>query len=227
MGIDLESTKGKAVLFSEMTPPAGRENDFNDWYDGHHTPSHVKGVPGFISAMRYKSSKGPHYLAVYELSGPEALDHDEYKKRKLTPDDPTYKMLKSVSGFTRYIAVEKFFKAKREPLVKVMDASIVFCAFASIPIEAHREFENRFDNEQVLMLLDCPGWLMSRRFQIIEYDPERYTHLSIHYLADESVLNSGLFKKARDTDREGKLSEENWFQPHLVTYQRRNTRFLK
>ena len=38
--------KGQAILFSEMTPPEGREGEFNLWYDEHHSPSHVKGVPG-------------------------------------------------------------------------------------------------------------------------------------------------------------------------------------
>ena len=45
-----DSIKGNAVLFSEMTPPDGGEDTFNQWYDGHHTPNHVKGVPGFLSA---------------------------------------------------------------------------------------------------------------------------------------------------------------------------------
>ena len=70
----MNNTKGNAVLFSEMTPPTGREDEFNDWYDGHHSPSHVQGVPGFISAMRYQAPTGPHFLAIYELTGPEALE---------------------------------------------------------------------------------------------------------------------------------------------------------
>ena len=74
--------KGQAILFSEMTPPEGREDEFNLWYDEHHSPSHVKGVPGFKSALRYKSDAGPHYLAIYELTSPGALEHEEYKKFK-------------------------------------------------------------------------------------------------------------------------------------------------
>ena len=77
-----EKPKGRAILFSEMTPPDGQEHNFNGWYDEHHTPSHVTGVPGFLSAMRYKSDSGPHYLAIYELDSPKALEHEEYKKRK-------------------------------------------------------------------------------------------------------------------------------------------------
>ncbi len=73
--------KGGTVLFSEMTPPDGGEDAFNDWYDNHHTPSHVQGVPGFLSAQRYRSPHGPHYLAVYELTSPEALEHEEEEIR--------------------------------------------------------------------------------------------------------------------------------------------------
>jgi heme-degrading monooxygenase HmoA len=83
------AVKGGTVLFSEMTPPDGTEDAFNDWYDNHHSPSHVRGVPGFLSAHRYRSPHGPHYLAVYELDSPEALEHEEYRKRKYTPDAPT------------------------------------------------------------------------------------------------------------------------------------------
>ena len=45
----MSNRKGGAVLFSEMTPPDGAEDHFNDWYNNHHMPSHVYGVPGFRS----------------------------------------------------------------------------------------------------------------------------------------------------------------------------------
>ncbi len=59
--------KGKAVLFSEMTPPAGEERSYNTWYEKNYMPDNVAGIAGVLSAMRYKSKAGPHYLAIYEL----------------------------------------------------------------------------------------------------------------------------------------------------------------
>ena len=141
MASKLDQVIGNAILFSEMTPPEGAEDAFNDWYDNHHSPSHVQGVPGFLSAMRYQSPVGPHYLAVYELTGADALDHEEYKKRKLTPDDPTYEMLQSVSFFSRYIAVEAFHMGQDDLPIMPLDAPVVLCVFFSVPMEQRGSFE--------------------------------------------------------------------------------------
>lgn len=219
--------KGNAVLFSEMTPPEGGEDAFNNWYDNHHSPSHVQGVPGFISAMRYCSPVGPHYLAVYELDGPEALEHEEYKRRKLTPDSPTYEMLQSVSGFTRYIAVETFHQERDDAPVSPLNAPILLCVFFSVPMERRAAFENWYDNEHIPLLLECPDWLMARRFDIVAWDPEPYSHMILNYLNSESALESKEFGQSEETPRRRSLAEEAWFAPHLVTYHRRNNRFLK
>jgi hypothetical protein len=222
-----EEVKGSAVLFSEMTPPDGQEDAFNDWYDGHHSPSHVQGVPGFRSAMRYRSALGPHYLAIYELDGPETLDHEEYKKRKLTPDNPTYQMLQSVTGFTRYIGVEAFCQSREDTVENPLDAPVVLCVFFSVPMEQRGAFETWYDTEHIPMLLECPDWLMARRFDIVTWDPEPYTHMILHYLNDEGALDSEALKRARETEWRKKLAAQPWFTPLFVTYQRRNKRFLK
>ena len=222
-----DQIKGSAILFSEMTPPEGKEGAFNDWYDNHHSPSHVQGVPGFLSAMRYCSPIGPHYLAVYELSGAEALDHEEYKKRKLTPDDPTYEMLQSVSGFTRYIAVEAFHMERDELPIMPLDAPIVLCVFFLVPMEQRGTFEDWYDTEHIPMLLDCPDWLMARRFDIVAWEPEPYTHVILHYLNDKHALHSDALERSQETPLRQLLAAQPWFTPHLVTYYRRNYRFLK
>ena len=223
----MNSTKGNAVLFSEMTPPVGREDEFNDWYDGHHSPSHVQGVPGFISAMRYQAPTGPHFLAIYELTGPEALEHEEYKKRKLTPDNPTYQMLKSVSGFTRYIAKERFTLGSNDHPSEPLNSAVIFCALFTVPRGARVEFEDWFDKEHAPMLQQNAGWLFSRRLEIIEQDPEPRTHLIIHYLKDLQALDVPERAAASNTEWRNKLALENWFNPTVATYLRRNKRFLK
>ena len=223
----MNNTKGNAVLFSEMTPPTGREDEFNDWYDGHHSPSHVQGVPGFISAMRYQAPTGPHFLAIYELTGPEALEHEEYKKRKLTPDDPTYQMLKSVSGFTRYIAKERFALGGNDDHSKPLDSGVIFCALFTVPRGSRVEFEDWFDEEHAPMLQQNAGWLFSRRLEIVEQDPEPHTHLIIHYLSGLKALDAPERGAASNTEWRNKLALEPWFSPTVSTYLRRNKRFLK
>jgi hypothetical protein len=49
-------------------PVAGREKEYNEWYDLRHMPD-VLAVPGFVSARRYVAEvKGERqYLAIYEM----------------------------------------------------------------------------------------------------------------------------------------------------------------
>ena len=65
----------KYTFLALTNPVAGREADFNEWYDKHHVPD-VINVPGFISGQRFKladsqlggeSSKAFKYLALYEI----------------------------------------------------------------------------------------------------------------------------------------------------------------
>ena len=215
--------KGQAILFSEMTPPDGREDEFNLWYDDHHSPSHVKGVPGFKSALRYKSDAGPHYLAIYELTSPGALEHEEYKKRKLTPDHPTYEMLKSVSGFTRYIAQEEFWRSKTNGFVDEIDAKILFCEFYMVQIEKQKEFAAWVQEEKLSQLKENSAWLMTRGLNIVEFDPEPYTHVLLHYFADPPVSKMA----ASDAVADAGAIKNAEFQAHTVAYRRRRNRFLK
>ncbi len=219
--------KGNAVLFSEMTPPEGGEAAFNDWYDGHHTPNHVQGVPGFLSAMRYQSPAGPHYLAVYDLDSAGTLDSEEYKSRKFTPDNATREMLAAVSGFTRYIANEAFCKARGADAVGALDAAVLFCQFLAVPMDRRGAFEAWYDEEHIPMLLEDPDWLMTRRLDIVDWNPEPNTDLILHYLTDDRALEGRALAAARATERHRAFAAEPWFVPHFVTYHRRNARFLK
>lgn len=69
------------------------EDDWNRWYDDVHLPAALA-CPGVISGQRYKSagvlsltdhgaravSATVSYAAVYEVSGPEALETPEFKE---------------------------------------------------------------------------------------------------------------------------------------------------
>mgnify|MGYP001179301195 CR=1 FL=1 len=64
------------LVFSN--PVAGKETEYNDWYDNVHVPDVLK-VPGVCGAKRYEiahldpNTEPPHkYLAIYELDGEPA-----------------------------------------------------------------------------------------------------------------------------------------------------------
>lgn len=62
-----------------MEPPAGLEEEFNDWYDTEHLPQR-RGLPGFESGSRWACVAGwPRWAALYDLATPDALDTPEYR----------------------------------------------------------------------------------------------------------------------------------------------------
>ncbi len=68
----------KGLLLVTMEPPAGLEEEFNDWYDTEHFPQR-RALPGFESASRWVCLQGwPRWLAVYDLASPAALATPAY-----------------------------------------------------------------------------------------------------------------------------------------------------
>jgi hypothetical protein len=54
------------------------EEAFNDWYDNVHIPD-ILACPGWLSARRAICLEGgPKYVAVYEITGPEAYETPEF-----------------------------------------------------------------------------------------------------------------------------------------------------
>ena len=219
--------KGSAVLFSEMTPAPGDEDRFNDWYDNHHTPSHVTGVPGFVSARRYAAPDGPGYLAVYDLDGAETLESPEYRARKYTPDERTRAMLASVSGFTRYVGREIDFAFAAGADAGAMDSAFILAVFFAVPEERRAAFEDWYRGEHMGMLLACPGWRMVRMMAVLARDPDPFTHMMLHHVDRADILEAPEVRAARDTDRRNRLAAEGWWKPRFATYRKRGRRFLK
>jgi hypothetical protein len=69
----------KGLLLVTMEPPAGLEDEFNDWYDTEHFPQR-RGLPGFETASRWVCIEGwPRWAALYDLESIEALDSPAYR----------------------------------------------------------------------------------------------------------------------------------------------------
>ncbi len=68
----------KGLLLATMEPPAGMEEEFNDWYDHEHLPQRMR-MPGFETGARFVCLDGwPRWLALYDLTSLAALKTPEY-----------------------------------------------------------------------------------------------------------------------------------------------------
>jgi hypothetical protein len=81
-----EGAGGLLLNAMNVTPDA--EADFNAWYDEEHLPA-LAGVPGTLSARRYRSSEdggGSHrYVAIYHLASPDVTRSDAWAAAVDTP----------------------------------------------------------------------------------------------------------------------------------------------
>jgi hypothetical protein len=206
------------VLFSEMTPPAEMENDFNAWYDQEHIPLRM-GAPGFRSAQRYRADDSRNYLAVYEMGSPDALRTPEYSVIKNQPSETTRSMLGAVSGFTRYIGTEIGSVASTDQ-GEMLNAPTLYAVFFAVPTERQADFDAWYATDHVPILMEETRWLGVRRFEIVDGAPENFNRMALHYLADKSALESDARRKARATPWRAKLAEEPWFKGRYLIFSR-------
>ena len=205
------------ILFSEMTPSPECEDQFHAWYDTEHIPIRMA-APGFIGAKRYQEIGSNKYLAVYEMESPEALQSEAYKKIKSEPSERTRWMLANVSGFTRYTATLIGEQVNQAVTGNPYDAPVLYPVMFSVPEEREEEFNRWYEEDHVPTLLKNERWLACRRYKIFSGEPDHWTHLALHYLADAEVLDCEERQVARRSPWRAKLAKEEWFKGHYMLF---------
>ncbi|MGH9025846.1 MAG: hypothetical protein ACRDWD_07000 [Acidimicrobiia bacterium] len=197
----------RGMLFSQMEPPPGWEDEFDRWYRDEHVPARVA-LPGFASASRYRALDGePWHLAVYHLDDLDALSNERYRLLKTSPTPRTRRMLDNAVGFTRYTCV---LSSDTGP----PDATpgLLFVVAFEVPEHGRPEFDGWYEEEHVPMLMEAPGWLRVRRFLVQPpSDGPQWTHLALHELRDRRALDAPQRERARTTARRDALATNDWF----------------
>ena len=221
------AAQGSSVLFSEMIPHESDEAEFNGWYDREHIPVRMR-VPGFRSAQRYVAPGTRHYLALYEMDSASVLQSQPYHEVKNNPSELTRKMLRDVTGFTRYIgdqtSVQVSAKRSAADPADAIGAAYLYAVFFAVPSERRKEFDDWYEQDHVPTLLECKDWLMVRRIRIIDGEPENWTHLALHYLADNGALSSPERERARASPWRARLAQESWFNGKYIVFAKHGAR---
>ena len=220
-----ERLKGATVLFTEMTPDMDWEEEFNEWYDTHQIPLRM-GTPGFISAQRYCDADRLNYLSVYEMSAPDVLESEAYRKIRAQPSTKTRWMLENTTSYSRYLG-NQISEQRGKGVIEedALDAPVLYPVYFSVPDDRADEFNSWYEDEHVPMLLKCSDWLMVRRFEIYDGEPQPWTHLALHYLADLAALDSPERAEAGETKWRKKLAEEQWFRASYRVFDAFGERF--
>jgi len=91
-----ERQGGPGILAIWNDCSAGREADFEKWYQHEHLAERLA-VPGFRIGRRYEAVSGaPRYFAFYQTDSPEVLSSAAYLKRLDDPTPMTRRMMSEV-----------------------------------------------------------------------------------------------------------------------------------
>lgn len=198
------------MLFSQMEPPPGWEDDFHDWYESEHIPDRLA-LDGFDAATRYEALEGgPMHLAVYEIGDLGVLDTPAYRRLKEQPTERTGRMLANVRGFTRFTCELTSDSAAGDGS-DVRGDYLSVVAF-EVPDEDVEAFDDWYENEHVAALLKADSWLRVRRWRVLSGDGGPWTHLALHELADLDVMDSPERAAARVGPKRDALAGREWFQ---------------
>ena len=204
----------KGLLFSQMQPPPGWEEEFRDWYETEHIPARM-GIDGFAQAVRYELTEGEsdptRFLACHFLDDMAALQTPAYVELKEHPSAQTARMLENVSGFTRYICDE--LSDTGDPGEA---AEVLYVVAFAVPDEARSQFDGWYEDEHVpLLMANVDGWLRVRRYRVRPgFAGPPWTHIALHELRDVTALQDPGRAAARDTPRRDALASQPWFSPN-------------
>lgn len=81
----MTDTRGRGLLHVQIDIDPAHDAEFNRWYEEEHFPA-ITGYWGVSGGRRFRAADNPHkYLAFYDLTAPDVLDHPDYEKVRTSP----------------------------------------------------------------------------------------------------------------------------------------------
>jgi len=206
----------QGLLMAMLRPPAGRDTEFNHWYDLEHAP-YRNSVPGFLTARRWRmvpgwngigtldpdkaaaeSAEPMHYMAIYDLDKVEVLDGTEYLNWRNTASQTEWEMLAALSANDRRVYQPISLPALAHGDDLEICGPYMMAGWWEIDEEHRPKFEEWYLQEHLPLLMQVPGTRRIRRFERIdEVAPGRY--LALHDVESLDVFDHPLTAEAAST----------------------------
>ncbi|WP_213455579.1 DUF4286 family protein [Rhizomonospora bruguierae] len=182
---------GSHRLIVELTaPPEGRVGAFNEWYDRQVMPRR-RVLDGVASARRYREAgNDTGWLAVYGVTGegvlpepPGTLPEREVEMRAALARLETRQYAE--------LAIEQRYRRD------LPETGYLLAVWWTPAADTLRDFHAWYDEEHIPLLLDVPGWLAIRRYELVAGTGPRF--LALHYLESPAVLAEPNHRRAVTT----------------------------
>lgn len=203
-------------MIAMLQPPAGRDADFNDWYDTEHAPARWS-VPGFLTARRWhevpgwtgtgtlgeaaaaETSRQPRrYLAYYDLDDPAVLDGTDYLGLRDVASDDEWTMLAALTSNDRRVYTPLELPAVSNATDLDVCGPYLMTTWWEVSDGPDREaLHEWYVGEHLPMLMRVPGWRRIRLFQRAEPGPGRF--FAMHDIASLDAFDTPEHSAAGDT----------------------------
>jgi len=153
----------EALLYVATSPDSTvSENDYHDWYDEERIPGLLK-VPGVSSALRFRNTERKQWLAYYDLDSPAVLESKEYLALKTCASAKERAIVPHVNMDRR--VYRQIFSRGKPPI----EPPKTVLAVEMKPYPSHeKEFHHYYETFHIPQMADIPGWVRSRRFELLE-----------------------------------------------------------
>jgi len=200
-----DSARPEEFFFLVFTSPvAGKEQEYNRWYDQEHAPD-VVSIPGFVSAQRFVYSdvqlrevalKKPRYLVLYRIVTSDLPAVIAEVKHRLATGRTRISASLDPSSAQMYI-----YRAFR-PVVPGVEGqpadahpgpmqTYYHVVFGDAVAGKDEEFNTWYDNEHVRDIVAAPGFVFGQRAIISEVQMEPIPNPS-RYLAVFKIVTTDL-----------------------------------
>lgn len=192
------ASPGLLVVRSEA--PLGLQEEYHHWYDSEHVAARIR-LAGWLTARRYVSvDNNEKFLAYYDLQDLAILSAPEYVNMRTQRPDNEKSILEKLPPLDRrvYRNLEPNHIETRSSVAGLdVCGEFLLCVWWQPNPESVDEFHKWYDQEHIPMLSKVPGWLRSRRFELVEGNGP--TFLAMHDVANLACFDQPEYLNATST----------------------------
>ncbi|KAF2768919.1 alpha/beta-hydrolase [Teratosphaeria nubilosa] len=136
---------------------------FHEWYNTEHGPLRLR-LPFFLTGDRYTANDGkkPEWSAVYDVTDISWLEKRIYTRMREERSQREKDVMSTFESLDR-----KIYKTISTRGDLKRPGPIIVATTAVVKEENLDEFNKWYEEEHVVMLSKTPGWLRTRRFQLV------------------------------------------------------------
>lgn len=174
-----------------MCPDTSREKELIDWYDKVHLGD-VLDTPGFVSGKFYEAKElrdgRGKYLAMYDI---ETDDIDRTMALRVERCKQEAEQKRSSTAFRyvwrdvlwRLIGERKANKEHNPKMEKWVNLVEIICTVPS----REKEFNDWYDNIGLVDVLETPGFMAARRYEMKEYRSGRGKYFTVYDIETDDI----------------------------------------